>query len=257
MSKKARNRTNEMTAGTIFTLFINDHSMTSELDKAGYKELGLKVLIAETQQEIDTILIKYPIEVIIMNTDFTHLDTIPMIQQLRKKTRSKDIPLIGTGVEFSVSFGKKLTKAGCDLFLEQPMPRDFFIEKIKAKIAKKVRGEHRIASNMLGKVTYLVTGDEEINHASILNLSTSGLFLVTQHQLKPGTELTLEFALTSQKNLIKVKAQVIRSAISSNQKEYIPGIGVQFTDYDEEARKMLNSFVQEQRTDLKNVEYYL
>lgn len=71
-----------------------------------------------------------------------------------------------------------------------------------------------------------------------------GLFIESSAPLKQGTELSVEFALPDRPwEKLKAKAKVAWTRNKPERYLLFPGMGVQFTDIDPEAREQLNELV--------------
>ena len=76
-------------------------------------------------------------------------------------------------------------------------------------------------------------------------IGAGGLFIESSTPLAPGTELSVEFALPDRPwEKLKVKAKVAWTRNRPERHLLFPGMGVQFTNIDEKARKELIELVE-------------
>ena len=77
------------------------------------------------------------------------------------------------------------------------------------------------------------------------NLSSVGLFIESSAPLAPGTELSVEFSLPDHpRGKYTAKGKVAWTRAKPERHLLFPGMGVQFTDINEKARKDLLEFVE-------------
>ncbi len=103
------------------------------------------------------------------------------------------------------------------------------------------RKSHRIPIQLL--VDYRSEGHYLFDFCR--DLGTGGVFIQTKDPLPHGSSVELTFTIPDSKETLDARGQVIwvQDHISSN-KELIPGMGVQFSDFDSKQRKILEDFVE-------------
>ena len=136
-------------------LSIDDKSLTTSLDKAGYREKGIQVISASNSSDAMDALESKNIEIIVINLDFLGNHAAGICQTVRKNESWKEIPIIVTSVQAGSSFKNDALKAGANIFVEQPIPRSYFVEKIKQLLEKATRGKDRVAQHDIGFTKFI------------------------------------------------------------------------------------------------------
>lgn len=243
-----------MSMDTIRMLSIDDRSITTELDRAGYRKMGVAIRSAATFTEAQAVLASNTIDVIVINLDSPKLNAVSVCQVLKADENTKKIPIVATSVLERPSRLKDIMKAGCELFMEQPMPRQFFIEKIRTLLDQKTRTSKRVTH--AGRVSFKLDGKDHL--CEIGDLSHSGILLMTTFVLQPGTKIELSFEIPGYKKPIEVIGEAVRQ-IASKQgaKENLNGIGVRFIEFVGDSQKRLEKYVAKTESDDPKLAYYL
>ncbi len=76
------------------------------------------------------------------------------------------------------------------------------------------------------------------------NISTTGMFIVSEHPLPPGTNFTFEFSVADDWKLIRGKAQVVWTRHRDEAKERPAGMGVRFVELDAQSRRLIRWIVE-------------
>ncbi len=118
---------------------VDDKSITSDLDKSGYRKVGIHIHFAKSFEDIENKLQSTDIQLIAINMDFDQVDPVLLCKHYASKEEDR-LPIIMTSVSSSTALKKNALNAGADLFIEQPVPRDYFVEKIKVLIEHQTRG---------------------------------------------------------------------------------------------------------------------
>ena len=92
---------------------------------------------------------------------------------------------------------------------------------------------------------------EESFTSSLLNISSTGLFLYTKKELMPGTSLQIKFLLAGAERAIALKGTVRWSTKPSGGEDYFYGAGVIFTSISDEDKEIVGKFV---RDELKKID---
>lgn len=76
------------------------------------------------------------------------------------------------------------------------------------------------------------------------DISTGGIFVVTDRLLPLGTKILVEFIIPPNDRKIKICGEVRWLRESNNKSDTDPGMGLQFVDLSEEDRQALESFIE-------------
>ena len=91
---------------TIWMLKVDAHSLPSELDKAGYRKMGVVVKMAFSYKDIDAILNQGNISIVLINLDMEDLDVFAVIKNIRENPEYSSIPIMTTSVDGKISVKK-------------------------------------------------------------------------------------------------------------------------------------------------------
>ncbi|MCP4202547.1 MAG: TIGR02266 family protein, partial [bacterium] len=76
------------------------------------------------------------------------------------------------------------------------------------------------------------------------NISTTGMFIVSEKPHPPGTTFTFEFSVADDWKLIRGKAQVVWTRYRDEDKERPAGMGVRFVELDAQSRRLIRWIVE-------------
>ena len=76
------------------------------------------------------------------------------------------------------------------------------------------------------------------------NISTTGMFIVSEKPHSPGTTFTFEFSVADDWKLIRGKAQVVWTRYRDEDKERPAGMGVRFVELDAQSRRLIRWIVE-------------
>lgn len=234
-------------------LSLDEKTITSELDRAGYRKMGISVRGALSWSEASRVLAEGDVDVVVVNLDLASVDTLEVIRHVRASAW-KDTPIVATSVQSSTKIRNNAIKCGADLFVEQPVPRDYFIEKIKSLLDQKTRSTERVNADV--EVSFKLGGKDV--SCPVGDLSVSGVLLTTDLELQHGEVMDLTFTLGASSKPLKVKGEVVRR-IESNKKnpDSMTGIGVRFVEFAGDSQQRIESFVARTADKTNKMVYYL
>lgn len=244
-----------MSTKPICLLSIDSESMTTQLDRASYRKMGVKVYHANTFNELQRLLEQQPIDILTLSLDLPQLDALNTIKQLRTASRHVDLPIVITSVRGESALKTKCLQAGANLFVEQPLPRTVYIEKIKTLLEQQIRDQDRIE---MGDLRVEVKMGEHSFFCGVTDISLSGLLLSTEESLEPESEVEITVTLPGQRKDTRLTGQVVRKVQSGREgTSQLEGVGIKITRFHADAEKRLEKFVlRSQHKDLQ-LHYYL
>ena len=235
-------------------LSLDDKSLSTNLDRAGYKTMGVTVLTAASYKEAEGILGKKAIDVVVINLDFTAIDTLLICKSLKEHPTHQQIPIVVTTVQQAARVQSKVLGAGADLVVEQPIPRTFFIEKIKSLLSQKVRSSARVDWDFFGKATIKI-GSKSMA-AEIGDLSSTGVLVRVAKELPEHERIHISFSLPNGAGKVAAEAEVVRLVPLEDDPEK-NGYGIRFLEFDQDCEDLLTSFVAANNLDDHQIQYYL
>lgn len=241
-----------MSLDTLKILFIDEKRITSELEKAGYRKIGAQICQATNFAQANEILQKEVIDVIVINYDYVQIDAVSMCEHFKTQEKTSSKPVVFTSVQ---SLPKRVTQRsqGPDLFIETPVPREYFIERVRGLLEEKTRETSRV--NHEGAVI-LEFGNKTLE-CPIQDISKSGLLLACDQTIEAGTKLSMTFDLPGYKKPIKVDGEVVRSIAADPRRGTKAGIGIRFGEFNGDSQKRLEKYIAKSQNDDPKLVYYL
>lgn len=241
-----------MSNGTLKILFVDEKRITSDLEKAGYRKIGAHISQATNFSQAKDMLQKETVDVIVINFDYSEIDAPSMCEHFKKQSSTAEIPIVFTSVQ---PLPKRVTarEHGPDLFIETPVPREFFIEQVRNLLEEKTRGTERVVHE--GHVSFDFQG--KTFECSIQDVSKSGILLTTDMTIEAGTKLSLSFSLPGYKKPIKVEGEVVRRINADTRKNTPAGLGIRFEDFNGDSQKRLEKYIAKSQHDDPKLVYYL
>lgn len=244
---------------TIRMLSVDDKSLTTSLDRAGYRDMGVIVNIAANFDEYQARIQKTdrPIDIIVINLDYPANNAPQIIESARSSTNSS-IPIILTSVQARVAERKKLLELGANLFIEQPVPRTYFIEKAKALLTQATRSDGRLNSEQFD--TAQITLDDKEYQFPVSDLSSSGILLKTEEVFEIGTHIEISLVVPGYKKALQFVGEIVRHVKGYDNDEASDdyrGLGVRFSSYKGDSQKRLVKFLSNANLDNKEMIFYL
>ena len=97
---------------------------------------------------------------------------------------------------------------------------------------------------MVTRVTHI--NYETVQYYHSLDLSMGGMFLRTRKPFRVDTELELDFELAEMRKRVQVTGRVVRTVEpDENNPDVVPGMGIAFTEVEEESLHLLEEFLSE------------
>ena len=235
-------------------MMIDDRSITSDLDRAGYRKMGVHVKTVPDFDAAEKLLSQGNIDLIVINMDYEGVDACTATQHIKQNPSTEHLPVVVTSVRSAAKIRKQALAAGADLFVEQPLPRQYFIEKLKHLLEQSIRDNERVA---LGTDVSMTHGDIT-EKAPLGDLSDTGLLFITETYLAPGTEVELKLLLPSIKRPLSISGEVVRRVSpSGHHPEQLTGLGIKFVTFKGESKIQLERYVAKTSDVDQKLRYFL
>jgi len=236
---------------------IDDRMLTTDLDRAGYRNMGIAVKQVTSFQDAKNALSKETIDIIVMNLDYDKIDALLICKHFKTQPESKDIPIVVTSVQTSATVKNNAINAGADLFVEQPLPRQYFIEKLKKLLSQQTRSDDRVGL----KESVAVTFNGQTLDFPITDLSISGMLIAADMKLlkvSDGEVVELSFVIPGYRKPVEVEGRVVRKiSVDGNTATEIKGIGIRFEKFSGDSEKRLEKYVAKTTDKEGRMIYYL
>jgi len=240
---------------TIHMLTIEEDSFATQLEYAGYRSIGFTITSASHWKEAQDHLenLGEDLDLILVNLDSLSYDGFSLIRKIRGVDAS--IPIVATSVQNSPLLQKEALYMGASLFLEQPIPRDSFLHRVRVLLEQERRNAPRVDGDG-GIVQIVFEGQSSL--LPVLNLSVSGIFA----QIKGPQPWLVEAGRSTVRLLLRLpglspmslEGEVVRVECA---RQGIPGgIGIQFKRMPEESKHRLDTWMMENNWENKGPGYY-
>ena len=239
----------------ITMLSLDEKTMASDLDRAGYKKMGITVKSATTYEDMVKILGQFEIDIIVMNMEHTKVDTLESVKKIKRVKEWNSIPVVLTSVQSAQKIKQLALKSGADMFVEQPVPRDYFIEKIKNLLSKQTRGQQRVSAS----VGLSFHWKDHNYECEVGDMSPTGILLLTNLDIPAGTSLDLQIILGGSNKAVKVIGEVIRHLAPDKRRRGSEhgGIGIRFQNFASDGQQRIESWIARTNDSTNKLAYYL
>lgn len=239
----------------IVMLSLDEKTLITELDRAGYKKMGVIVRSATTLEDAIRTLKNEAIDIIVMNMDHSSVNAAEATIKIKRVKEWSSIPIVLTSVQSSAKIKQTAAKCGADLFVEQPLPRDYFIEKLKSILEQETRANQRVQGSV--GLTFLWSG---VSYScDVADLSLTGLLASTELEIPAGERVEMQINLGASSKLVRVVGEVVRHVKpgSKNHDSSDQGIGIRFISFKGDAKERIESWVARTSDSSNKMAYYL
>lgn len=233
---------------TLKLLMVDDRNLSSDIAKAGYKKMGVQVTCVHDFKSTFEQLKEKHYDLLVINLDYGKVDPVRLLDAVKSSKDFADLPVVVTSVQSGAKIKNQALQHAANLFIEQPVPVSFFIEKVKALLDKQVRSNSRV--EVYGRAIVLSGGHS--TEFGIIDISTSGLLLAGTN-LAHGTHALVTLQLDGLNKPVKVNAEVIRSIVSSRTSA---GTALRFLDFVADGEQRLAKFIDKQNIQSNELKYY-
>ena len=233
-------------------LYIDDNTVTNDLDRAGYRKAGVFLKPVNSFQKAADALNVGGIDIILINKDYSGIDALALVTHFKADHSTKHIPVVVTSVQDKPKDVGQLIEKGLDLFVEQPMPRQYFIEKLRHLLDQQIREESRVPLET--RVEFRLGGQDGSCH--IGDISVSGLLLLYTSDMALESPIELSFQLPGEKKPILVHGTVVREIIKPAGGVRV-GFGVRFGEFSGDSKKRLDLYLASASGEDPELAYYL
>jgi len=233
---------------TLKLLMVDDRNLTSDLARAGYRKMGVSVTCVHNFKSTFEQLKEKHYDLLVINLDYTKIDPVRLLDAVKSSKDFLDLPVVVTSVQSNPKIRNQALQHAANLYIEQPVPVHFFIEKVKALLDKQVRSNSRV--EVYGRATVLAEGHS--TECGIVDISNSGLLLAGSN-LSQGKHALVTLNLDGLNRPIKVNAEVIRQV---NSEKISSATALKFLDFISDGELRLSRFIEKQNIDSTELKYY-
>lgn len=236
-------------------LSIDDKMITTDLDRAGYRKMGVEVRSARSFEEAEKIVAKEPIDVIVVNMDYAKVNAPLICQHFKGLPTDTPRPVVLTSVNGNASTRNRALNANADLFVVQPVPRQHFIEKIRQLLEQQTRGNERV--RVAGEAEVRI--DSKTYSLPVGDVSATGLLLGTTKEFAAGTVVEVAFEVPGYKKPIEATGEVVRllqNAVDGSE-NFALAVAIKFNSFKGDGQKRLEKYVEKTAHQSSKMMYYV
>jgi len=217
-------------------LSVDARGVTSDLDRTAYRKMGMRVWTAKNFNTVEKHLLNRDISLILINLDQLNMDGVSLVEYLKKHKKYKDIPVVAASVQTG-RLRRKANAAGVDEYIEQPIPRDLFIEKVKSFLSQATRTSDRVATSFDAELKY----SDELVLSTVLDISPTGILVETDFRTEADAAVQIKMKLPGLKRAFILGAQVVRQEDHKTETGYKTAL--RFNSISTEAKRKIEKFV--------------
>ena len=220
-------------------LLADDAALFRDLGSLFLARTGEVVTARDGAEALARIARERP-EVVVADLDMPRMDGAELCRRMKANPEMRAIPVILVLSGDEAEHRARAVRAGADDVIAKPISRIALIQAVNRFLrGTGVRGLTRVP--MVAEVH--IQGASDLSHGIARNVSRGGIFVESERDLEPDSEVQLEFELPELPGALSPTAKVVwrrpatRSAIS--------GLGLQFLKLDREAARRLDEYVYE------------
>jgi uncharacterized protein (TIGR02266 family) len=219
-------------------LVVDDAAMFRDLETLFLARCG-QVLTACDAEEAWEILHRERPDVVITDLSMPGMGGDDLCRRIKLDADLRRTPVVIVTGRDAGEEHERAVRAGADDVVEKPINRVSLIQAVNHFLRLAVRGLVRVA---LDTDVHIAGAEYDIWGRS-RNVSRGGIFVESERDLPPDSEVQLEFALPEQRDQIAPTAKVVWRRPASR---VMPaGLGLQFLKLDREAARRLDEYVYE------------
>lgn len=255
MSSVAENLDNLLTeSGEMpVLLLVDDHHVTSEIERNYFSNAGFRVLVAASLAEVEQLVTHQHVDVLMIDVNFAREQGLQVMQHAKALSRNKELKAVVTSLVGLPSVRKGAMEKGADQFIVKPAPRPKVLKEMKKILSKQTRGNERIRKQL--EIRFTCGGNSFVSQT--LDLSSDGVHLApganaaTHARDVPsvGSGIVLEFHLAHKDKVFQITGKVVRHTSE--------GFGVKFDELSKTAARALDKFLLEFSMEHRASQYYL
>jgi uncharacterized protein (TIGR02266 family) len=219
-------------------LIVDDAAMFRDLESIFLARLG-HVMTACDAEEAWEVLHRERPDVVVTDLLMPGMDGDDLCRRIKADPDLRRTPVVIVTARNVGDQHERAVRAGADDVVEKPVNRVSLIQAVNNFLRMAVRGLVRVALETDVKIA----GAEGELWARSRNVSRGGIFVESERDLEPDSEVQLEFELPEWPGPLSPTAKVVwrRPATRSA----VRGLGLQFLKLDREAARRLDEYVYE------------
>lgn len=224
-------------------LIVDDSEFFLQLIVSFFKRSGCKTLTAPDGKSAFEILKEHKPDLILLDYYLPDIQGDECCRKIKADPNIKDVPVIMVTASNKEEDMNKCVEAGCDNYVTKPIDKMELLEKVRKYIPLVARQHERVP--IYTPLAYSCFGKAYSGH--LLVISEGGSFIMGERLLPEDELVELKFAIPGIEESLDVKGKVMWT-FKGREKfpqlfALVNGMGVQFTDIGEDAKKAIESYI--------------
>lgn len=225
-------------------LVVDDAAMFRDLESLFLARCG-QVLTACDGDEAWDVLHRERPDIVVTDLAMPGMPGDELCRRIKADVDLRRTPVIVVAGRNAGEEHERAVRAGADDVVEKPVNRVSLIQAVNHFLRLAVRGLVRVAL----ETDVRIAGQDGDVWARARNVSRGGIFVESERDLPPDSEVQLEFALPETPDALAPTAKVVWRRLAT--RTLAAGLGLQFLKLDREAARRLDEYVYE-RSCLEN-----
>ena len=226
-------------------LLVDDVKLLLELEKSFLKHSSVRILTAIDGAEALGVIRRERPDLVYMDLNMPRMDGKLCCAAIKADPELCRTPVIMVTTAGSQSDEQRCREAGCDDYLTKPIDRRLFLEKGRRFVPEIDRREPRVSC--VAEVS--LQDGSNIGTVNCSDISVGGLYIASDRKPTGGGEFRLAFILPGTTTRVEAKGKVawINNGINRTKPRLPAGFGIEFTEIETDALKVIRHYVEVQR----------
>lgn len=239
-------------------LLISEISLATNLERSGLRQLGIHVVVVQEAETALSLLRQNRVDIVMINIDYFSTDkTILLSQQIRSSKALNKLPVIASSAHIVRQVHDELQKAGVDLVIQRPLPKDALITAIKTLLHQDSRRDER--NNELPYVKAALNNGIRTYPLAVINISISGMLGELTEELHLGKECHIALTLKDVTRPLIIVGKTLRAAEgpinTHNSKTH--RVAIKFVSFEGGSKDTLEKYLEKYAEEKNTLTYYL
>lgn len=219
-------------------LVVDDAAMFRDLESLFLARCGEVLTACDGDEAWETLVRERP-DVLVTDLSMPGMGGDELCRRIKADPDLRRTPVIIVTGRNAGDEHERAVRAGADDVVEKPVNRVSLIQAVNHFLRLAVRGLVRVAL----ETDVRIAGAEGELWGRSRNVSRGGIFVESERELPPDSEVQLEFALPESPDALAPTAKVVWRRPAT--RDEAAGLGLQFLKLDREAARRLDEYVYE------------
>jgi uncharacterized protein (TIGR02266 family) len=219
-------------------LVVDDAAMFRDLESLFLARCGQVLTACDGDEAWDALHRERP-DIVVTDLAMPGMPGDELCRRIKADIDLRRTPVIVVASRDAGEEHERAVRAGADDVVEKPVNRVSLIQSVNHFLRLAVRGLVRVALD----TDVRIAGQDGDVWARARNVSRGGIFVESERDLPPDSEVQLEFALPETRDALAPTAKVVWRRMAT--RTLAAGLGLQFLKLDRDAARRLDEYVYE------------